>query len=203
MPLTTYYFANAGNSSAGGAYFTTNSSGLGPNDGARYLGGGELFQRHLHLLDEHGHDIGDGMVRSALMGPLMPLPAAQIGVTAQLIRDTSGVRHKPLRYDGLPPTPPASAAPNTSSASSIREPRQMPVHGRTIDAESARHGTGVLTAPGFRRGRLDQFARALRLRRRHQGLRPSCTPRAFAAFKPALVRSTTGARSNSASAPIT
>ena len=31
---TTYYFANAGNSSAGGASFTTNSSGEGPNDSA-------------------------------------------------------------------------------------------------------------------------------------------------------------------------
>ena len=32
MPLTTYYFANAGNSSAGGAYFTTDSNGIGPYD---------------------------------------------------------------------------------------------------------------------------------------------------------------------------
>jgi len=32
MPLTTYYFANAGNSSAGGASFTTTSGSLGPND---------------------------------------------------------------------------------------------------------------------------------------------------------------------------
>lgn len=31
---TTYYFANAGNASAGGASFTTNSSGLGPGDSA-------------------------------------------------------------------------------------------------------------------------------------------------------------------------
>ena len=32
MPLTTYYFANAGNGAAGGASFTTDSSGVGPND---------------------------------------------------------------------------------------------------------------------------------------------------------------------------
>jgi hypothetical protein len=32
MPLTTYYFANAANPAAGGAYFTTNSSGYGPGD---------------------------------------------------------------------------------------------------------------------------------------------------------------------------
>lgn len=32
MPLTSYYFANAGNAAAGGAFFTTNSSGVGPND---------------------------------------------------------------------------------------------------------------------------------------------------------------------------
>lgn len=34
MPVTTYYFANAGDSSAGGASFTTDSSGDGPNDSA-------------------------------------------------------------------------------------------------------------------------------------------------------------------------
>lgn len=34
LPLTTYYFANAANSSAGGAYFTTDSSGDGPGDSA-------------------------------------------------------------------------------------------------------------------------------------------------------------------------
>jgi hypothetical protein len=34
MPLTTYYFANAANSSAGGASFTTDVNGLGPNDSA-------------------------------------------------------------------------------------------------------------------------------------------------------------------------
>jgi hypothetical protein len=32
MPLTTYYFANAGNGAAGGASLTTDSSGLGPGD---------------------------------------------------------------------------------------------------------------------------------------------------------------------------
>jgi hypothetical protein len=31
-PLATYYFANAGDASAGGASFTTDASGLGPND---------------------------------------------------------------------------------------------------------------------------------------------------------------------------
>lgn len=38
MPLTTYYFANAGNGSAGGAFFTTDSNGLGPNDSANWSG---------------------------------------------------------------------------------------------------------------------------------------------------------------------
>jgi len=33
---TTYFFANAGNSSAGGASFTTDGSGLGPNDNANW-----------------------------------------------------------------------------------------------------------------------------------------------------------------------
>lgn len=33
-PVTTYVFANAGDSSAGGASFTTDSSGIGPNDSA-------------------------------------------------------------------------------------------------------------------------------------------------------------------------
>lgn len=36
IPLTTYYFANAGNSSAGGASFTTDINGLGPNDSANW-----------------------------------------------------------------------------------------------------------------------------------------------------------------------
>ena len=44
MPYTTYYFANAGNSAAGGAAFTTDGNGLGPNDSnpwsaANYFGG--------------------------------------------------------------------------------------------------------------------------------------------------------------------
>jgi hypothetical protein len=34
MPLTSYYFADANNSGAGGAFFTTDTSGLGPNDNA-------------------------------------------------------------------------------------------------------------------------------------------------------------------------
>jgi hypothetical protein len=34
MPLTTYYFANGGNAGAGGASFTTDSNGRGPNDSA-------------------------------------------------------------------------------------------------------------------------------------------------------------------------
>jgi hypothetical protein len=34
VPLTTYYFASAANSSAGGAWFTTDSSGNGPQDSA-------------------------------------------------------------------------------------------------------------------------------------------------------------------------
>jgi hypothetical protein len=36
MPLTTYYFANAGNALAGGASFVTDSSGFGPNDSANW-----------------------------------------------------------------------------------------------------------------------------------------------------------------------
>jgi hypothetical protein len=36
MPLTTYYFAVANSSSAGGASFTTDSNGLGPNDSANW-----------------------------------------------------------------------------------------------------------------------------------------------------------------------
>ena len=36
MPLTTYYFAVANNGSAGGASFTTDSTGLGPNDSANW-----------------------------------------------------------------------------------------------------------------------------------------------------------------------
>jgi hypothetical protein len=44
MPLTTYTFANAGSGAAGGASFTTDSNGLGPNDannwsGANYFSG--------------------------------------------------------------------------------------------------------------------------------------------------------------------
>ena len=38
MPLTTYYFANAGVGAAGGASFTTNSTGEGPNDSANWSG---------------------------------------------------------------------------------------------------------------------------------------------------------------------
>ena len=38
LPLTTYHFANALNSGAGGASFTTDSSGLGPNDSANWSG---------------------------------------------------------------------------------------------------------------------------------------------------------------------
>lgn len=36
MPLTTYYFANASSSGAGGASFTTDSNGNGPNDSANW-----------------------------------------------------------------------------------------------------------------------------------------------------------------------
>ncbi len=38
MPSTTYYFANAGSGAAGGASFTTNSSGFGPGDNANWSG---------------------------------------------------------------------------------------------------------------------------------------------------------------------
>jgi len=38
MPATTYLFANAGNGAAGGASFTTDSNGLGPNDSANWSG---------------------------------------------------------------------------------------------------------------------------------------------------------------------
>jgi hypothetical protein len=36
IPLTTYYFANAGDSAAGGASFTTDTNGDGPNDSASW-----------------------------------------------------------------------------------------------------------------------------------------------------------------------
>ncbi len=36
MPLTTYYFANAGNGAAGGASFTTDANGDGPYDAANW-----------------------------------------------------------------------------------------------------------------------------------------------------------------------
>jgi len=36
MPLATYYFANAGNSSAGGGSFTADTNGIGPNDNAHW-----------------------------------------------------------------------------------------------------------------------------------------------------------------------
>ena len=38
MPQTTYYFANAGNSAAGGASFTTDAAGFGPYDGTSWAG---------------------------------------------------------------------------------------------------------------------------------------------------------------------
>lgn len=38
MPLTTYYFANAGSGGAGGASMTTDSNGFGPNDSANWSG---------------------------------------------------------------------------------------------------------------------------------------------------------------------
>ena len=38
MPLTTYYFANAGDATAGGASFTTNASGQGPGDSNDWSG---------------------------------------------------------------------------------------------------------------------------------------------------------------------
>ena len=46
--LTTYYFANAGNASAGGASFTTDANGNGPNDNAdwsaaNYFGGNYYY----------------------------------------------------------------------------------------------------------------------------------------------------------------
>lgn len=36
MPVTTYYFANAGDGSAGGAFFTTDVTGRGPGDSANW-----------------------------------------------------------------------------------------------------------------------------------------------------------------------
>jgi hypothetical protein len=38
VPLAKYYFANAGNGSAGGAYFTSNVDGFAPNDNANWSG---------------------------------------------------------------------------------------------------------------------------------------------------------------------
>jgi hypothetical protein len=48
MPLTTYFFANALNSAAGGASFTTNSNGFGPGDSnnwaaANYFSGSYIY----------------------------------------------------------------------------------------------------------------------------------------------------------------
>ena len=48
VPLTKYYFANTGNSSAGGAYFMTDGFGIGPNDSAdwaawNYFGGSYTY----------------------------------------------------------------------------------------------------------------------------------------------------------------
>src|SRR5271170_666653 len=49
-------------------------------------------------------------------------------------------------YTAQRTAPAAARAPIILSASSIREPREMPVHGRPIHAESARHGAGILAA---------------------------------------------------------
>src|SRR5262249_22994825 len=38
IPLGTYYFANAGDGTAGGASFTVDASGIGPNDSANWSG---------------------------------------------------------------------------------------------------------------------------------------------------------------------
>jgi hypothetical protein len=48
IPLTTYYFADAANSGAGGAYFTTDSNGFGPNNSnswsaANYFSGSYFY----------------------------------------------------------------------------------------------------------------------------------------------------------------
>jgi hypothetical protein len=71
--------------------------------------------------------------------------------------------------------------------SSIREPCEMPVHGRAIHAKRARDCAGVSPLSISLRACLACAGVS-------DGLRPSCTPRAFAAFNPALVRSTIRAR---------
>ena len=54
VPLTTYYFANAGNSAAGGASFTTNSSGFGPGDNANWSGAGYFGGSYTYWTDMGG-----------------------------------------------------------------------------------------------------------------------------------------------------
>jgi hypothetical protein len=51
MPLTTYYFANAGNSSAGGASFTTDSNGVGPNDSADWSAANYFSGSYTYWMD--------------------------------------------------------------------------------------------------------------------------------------------------------
>ena len=51
MPLTNYYFANAGNSSAGGAYFTTNSSNVGPNDSNSWAAANYFFGTYSYWMN--------------------------------------------------------------------------------------------------------------------------------------------------------
>ena len=62
VPLTTYYFANAGNSAAGGASFTTNSSGFGPGDNADWAAANYFSGSYFYWSDDgryFQHDIMD------------------------------------------------------------------------------------------------------------------------------------------------
>jgi hypothetical protein len=54
MPVTTYYFANAGNSSAGGASFTTDINGIGPNDSADWSAANYFSGTYTYWTDNLG-----------------------------------------------------------------------------------------------------------------------------------------------------
>jgi hypothetical protein len=66
---TTYFFANAGNSSAGGASFTTDGSGLGPNDSAdwsaaNYFGGFYSYWTGYSITSDTQWTTTSGLTRS-------------------------------------------------------------------------------------------------------------------------------------------
>jgi hypothetical protein len=57
VPNTTYYFAYAGDSSKGGASFTTDSNGLGPNDSADWSGASYFGENYSYWTNE-GYNSG-------------------------------------------------------------------------------------------------------------------------------------------------